>query len=105
MRRKGALCNYRTVLASGCQRVAALLSGAKTWPAIPFLTPPAVPASGLNLDTLIGVPEMCRRLSCARITVYRAVRAGQLNPTWIRGKQLFTPAEVERFIAAGTHKD
>ena len=66
---------------------------------------PTAPVSGLNLDTLIDVPEMCRRFRCHRTTVYRAVRCGQLTPTWFRGKQLFTPAEVERFIAAGTHKD
>ena len=65
----------------------------------------AAPLSGLNLDTLIDVPEMCRRFRCHRTTVYRAVRSGQLLPTWFRGKQLFTPAEVERFIAAGTHRD
>ena len=66
---------------------------------------PAVPASGLNLDTLLDVPEMCRRFRLHRTTVYRHVRLGLLNPTWIRGKQLFTPTKVERFIAAGTDKD
>ena len=62
-------------------------------------------ASGLNLDTLIDTREMCRRFRVHRTTVYRYIRLGLLNPTWIHGKQLFTPTEVERFIAAGTHKD
>lgn len=66
---------------------------------------PVAPASGLNLDTLIDTPEMCRRFRVHRTTVYRYIRLGLLNPTWIRGKQLFTPTEVERFIAAGTNKD
>lgn len=66
---------------------------------------PVVSASGLNLDTLITVPELCRKFRVHRTTVYRYIRLGLLNSTWIRGKQLFTPTEVERFIAAGTSKD
>ena len=65
----------------------------------------AATTSGLNLDTLVAVPELCRRLSLHRTTIYRYIRTGLLKPTWLRGKQLFTPAEVERFIAAGTHQD
>ena len=64
--------------------------------------PPARPASGLNLQTLVGRTALCRLLGCSEMTLYRAVRASQITPTWVRGKQVFTPAEVERFIAAGT---
>lgn len=66
------------------------------------VSPPVRPASGLNLQTLVGRLELCRLLGCSQMTLYRAVRASQISPTWVRGKQVFTPAEVERFIAAGT---
>lgn len=61
-------------------------------------------ASGLRIDTLIDIKGLCRRFRCSRVTIYRAVRDGQLNPTWVRGKQLFTPSEIERFIARGSAK-
>ena len=55
--------------------------------------------SGLHLDRLLSARGLAQRLGVARTTVYRYERNGLLRAVRVAGKVLYTPADVERFIA------
>jgi len=68
----------------------------------PVAKPVQQPVSGLNLNTMLTRQELSEKFHVSRATVYRAVKTGRLACVWFCGRQLFAPAEVERFVADNT---
>ena len=50
------------------------------------------------LASLISVPQLCELLSISRATLYREIKAGQIEVTRLRTRTLFTEAAVSRYI-------
>ncbi len=54
------------------------------------------------MTPLLTVTQAAEQLRVSRRTLYRLVGEGQLRPTRIRGRTLFTEKELAAFVAAAS---
>ena len=54
-----------------------------------------------ELEPLLTVASTCHLLRVSRQTVYRLVRAGQLNPTRVGERLRFEPSDLRDYLERG----